>query len=372
MNLGITGVTDADFDIIDGTATYAGGKLTLPTGVTEADFTIEAQDNNRSGADKTLTLTLTGLSGGPDGWAPDQTGSEIPSGVPNSRSITIEDDDKNTIGFARESGEPLRIAVGEDAGTITTLMLQLSNPDGTAYTDNIPADLAMQYTLSGTNGDDFSFEAELDGTGTKTALLSTGTLEIPTGQSLANGQVPITVTVKEDEVPENVEEFVYTIEADPSRFPKGSWEIDSAADSFTLVVTDNDNSISIPGHNTIYNPAILEESAENLEIPVTLNAYAGAKHHLQRQGDGDRLERPGSSRRERCPLRTRSRLQGRRCGRGCFGARSPADSEPCHHPDTRPHCREQGGIQVHSEVGISSASRFCVSQSFYSRCSSRR
>ena len=274
VNLGITGVTDADFDIIDGTATYAGGKLTLPTGVTEADFTIEAQDNNRSGADKTLTLTLTGLSGGPDGWAPDQTGSEIPSGVPNSRSITIEDDDKNTIGFARESGEPLRIAVGEDAGTITTLMLQLSNPDGTAYTDNIPADLAMQYTLSGTNGDDFSFEAELDGTGTKTALLSTGTLEIPTGQSLANGQVPITVTVKEDEVPENVEEFVYTIEADPSRFPKGSWEIAPGANRFTLVITDNDNSISIPGHNTIYNPAILEESAENLEIPVTLNAYA--------------------------------------------------------------------------------------------------
>ena len=274
VNLGITGVTDADFDIIDGTATYAGGKLTLPTGVTEADFTIEAQDNNRSGPDKTLTLTLTGLSGGPDGWAPDQTGSEIPSGDPNSRSITIEDDDKNTIGFARESGESLRIAVGEDAGTITTLMLQLSNPDGTAYTDNIPADLALQYTLSGTNGDDFSFEAELDGTGAKTALLSTGTLEIPTGQSLANGQVPITITVKEDEIPENVEEFVYTIEADPSRFPKGSWEIAPGANRFTLVITDNDNSISIPGHNTIYNPAILEESAENLEIPVTLNAYA--------------------------------------------------------------------------------------------------
>ena len=275
VNLGITGVTDADFDIIDGTAKYADGKLTLlPAGATEADFTIEAQDNNRSGADKTLTLTLTGLSGGPDGWVPDGTVSQTPAGDPNSLSITIEDDDKNTIGFARESGESPRIAVGEDVGTITTLMLQLSNPDGTGYTDNIPADLALQYTLSGTNGNDFSFEAELDGTGTKTALLSTGTLQIPTNQSLANGQIPITVTITDDEIPENVEEFVYTIEADPSRFPKGSWEIDSAADSFTLVVTDNDNSISIPGDNYIYIENILEETAEKLEIPVMLNAYA--------------------------------------------------------------------------------------------------
>ena len=270
VNLGITGVTDADFDIIDGTAKYADGKLTLlPAGATEADFTIEAQDNNRSGADKTLTLTLTGLSGGPDGWVPDGTVSQTPAGDPNSLSITIEDDDKNTIGFTEASR-----TVSEDADTITTLMLQLSNPDGTAYTDNIPADLALQYTLSGTNGNDFSFEAELDGTGTKTALLSTGTLEIPTGQSLANGQVPITITVNEDEIPEDAEEFVYTIEADPSRFPGGSWEIDSAADSFTLVVTDNDSSISLPGHNLVFNPKVLEETAENLLIPVTLNVHA--------------------------------------------------------------------------------------------------
>ena len=270
VNLGITGVTDADFDIIDGTAKYADGKLTLlPAGATEADFTIEAQDNNRSGADKTLTLTLTGLSGGPDGWVPDGTVSQTPAGDPNSLSITIEDDDKNTIGFTEAS-----LTVSEDADTITTLMLQLSNPDGTAYTDNIPADLSLQYTLAGANGNDFSFEAELDGTGTKTALLSTGTLEIPTGQSLANGQVPITITVNEDEIPEDAEEFVYTIEADPSRFPGGSWEIDSAADSFTLIVTDNDSSISLPGHNLIFNPKVLEETAENLLIPVTLNVHA--------------------------------------------------------------------------------------------------
>ena len=270
VNLGITGVTDADFDIIDGTAKYADGKLTLlPAGATEADFTIEAQDNNRSGADKTLTLTLTGLSGGSDGWVPDGTVSQTPAGDPNSLGITIEDDDKNTIGFTEASR-----TVSEDAGTITTLMLQLSNPDGTAYTDNIPADLSLQYTLAGANGNDFSFEAELDGTGTKTALLSTGTLEIPTGQSLANGQVPITITVNEDEIPEDAEEFVYTIEADPSRFPGGSWEIDSAADSFTLVVTDNDSSISLPGHNFIFNPKVLEETAENLLIPVTLNVHA--------------------------------------------------------------------------------------------------
>ncbi|MCY4048472.1 MAG: hypothetical protein OXF24_02680, partial [Hyphomicrobiales bacterium] len=264
-------VTDRDgaegtgFTIVDGTAKYAAGKLTLPTGVTEADFTLQAQDNNTRGAEKNLTLTLSDLSGAPDGWAPDESNK---LGDQTTHSVTIVDDDKNTIGFTKTS-----FSVGEDAGELSTVLL-LSNGDGTPYTDSVPTDLSLRYTLAGTNRNDFSNEIEFAAAGTGASLGATGTLTIPHGHSIDKGEIPVTITITEDEIPENMEEFVYTIEASPSRFPEQDWRVDPGANRLTLVITDNDNSISIPGHNTIYNPRILEESAENLLIPVTLNAYA--------------------------------------------------------------------------------------------------
>ena len=257
VDLGFEGATEGtDFTVINGTATYSGGKLTLPTNKTEADFTLQAQDNNTSALDKSLTLTLSNLSGEPDDW-----GS---LGDRKSHSVTIVDDDKNTIGFMQASR---RMNVNEDTGT-ASVMLQLSSADGTAYTTAVPANLSLAYSLTGTNNDDFSVEINLDDTGAGTALGATGTLAIPSGQSFTNGQIPITFTIKEDRIPENVEEFVYTIEASPSPFPAENWQIAPGADRLTLAITDNDNTISFVTEQR------LEESDSSLRVPVTLSAYA--------------------------------------------------------------------------------------------------
>ncbi|MCY4052580.1 MAG: hypothetical protein OXE98_01725, partial [Hyphomicrobiales bacterium] len=156
-------------------------------------------------------------------------------------TLTVVDDDdvrtRNTIGFSTD-----KLTIAENVGTDTSLMLQLSNAEGAPYTGSTPADLSLEYTSTGTNDNDFSIR--LNDTGQGTTLDASGTVQIAAGQSYTNGQIPITITVTNDSILEDLEEFVYTIRPDSSSlFPTSTWNVDPLASSFTLAIQASDNSV---------------------------------------------------------------------------------------------------------------------------------
>ena len=259
VEIGFEGAVEGtDFTIIDGTATYSEGTLTLPTETRTANFTLEAVDNKTSRVDKDLTLRLSSLAGAPSDWG-------TVSGQ-TSHAITIMDDDKNIIGFAETPGTD---AIAEDAG-MASLTLQLSLPDGTPYTGDIPPNLTLTYEFTGDNEDDYSiqFADSTEGTWLAGSGDNSGDVSI-LADTNSDGLIPLAITITDDAIPEDAETFRYTITKHAS-FPENSWDIDSSASSFTLIIGANDNTVGFASNAA----GILEESTMMHAIPVKLSAYA--------------------------------------------------------------------------------------------------
>ena len=267
VDIGFAGATEGtDFRIIDGTATYSNGTLTLPTEASEATFTLQAVNNPADNNDKTLTLTLSNFGGSENWGAP---------GAQDTHTVNIVSNTRNTIGFSTD-----KITVAENVGTDTSVMLQLSNADGTPYTGATPANLSLEYTSTGTNNNDFSFQ--LNDTAQGSALGASGTVQIASGQSYTNGQIPITITITNDNVVEDLEEFVYTISPDSSSsFPTGTWNVDHLASSFTLAIEASDSntngntvSFAAPSPQSIQEDGGIATITATISRPIPTDAAA--------------------------------------------------------------------------------------------------
>ncbi len=191
---------------------------------TNADMTVEMTENI------TITVEIDSDSG---------SRSIVALGNSGTLQLTIEDppSTKNKVGFATASQT---ITVGENVGT-TSLMMQLSNADGTPYTLSVPSPMNFRVRTSGdTNSSDFSvsFTDGNDG-----VWFNTGVVSIFQGRSFTGGLVPFTVTVTDDSTSESTEAFTLTMELDAPggvSFPTETWEIDPSNNTVTLTINDND------------------------------------------------------------------------------------------------------------------------------------
>ncbi|MCY4053078.1 MAG: hypothetical protein OXE98_04265, partial [Hyphomicrobiales bacterium] len=227
-----TAARDTDYTLSTTDGTLTGNMWTLPTQSASATLTVTANDTPGITTDRSLTLAFSGTTS-TGGW----------SITDASHSITINNDDiaKNKVGFAAASKT---ITVDEDVGT-TSLMMQLSNADGTPYTINTPIINFKVRTSGDTNSSDYSISFTNginDGT-----WFNNGIVSIFQGGSFTGGLVPVTVTVTDDNTNEGTETFTLTMELDGTAdgtggvfFPKDSWEIDPDNNTVTLTINDDD------------------------------------------------------------------------------------------------------------------------------------
>ncbi|MCY4031315.1 MAG: hypothetical protein OXF05_04280, partial [Hyphomicrobiales bacterium] len=237
------GATAADYEITG--TNYSNGVWTLPVSPTDtATLTVRAVLDGPD-AGESVTLALSQNPGSfPEGW-------DI--GAVREHVVTLSDDPLSTVGFTSRTA----IELTEDGGA-GNAVLQLSQPGGAAFTGSTP-EIPLAVAFSSNNENDFTVNFATGAHGSFTS--SSNLLSIASGQNHSNGQIALSITPREDEFPESMEEYTVTV-SQGENFPDG-WSIDSDANKLTVLIFANDNTF------TFSDPApdeINEGSTADLEL----------------------------------------------------------------------------------------------------------
>ena len=247
------GVADPDSDY---RLSVTGGILNgntwrLPTGAGSATLTVTSVwDNDSEGAGEDLELVI-GADGTlmPTGW----------TATTAIRTITIEDDDKNTIGFA--SSSPIELT--ED-GSAQSVALQLRMPGNAPFAGSTPA-IPLAVTFGGdANDEDFTIDFSTPAHGSFTS--SPNLFSIAAGQIHSDGEILLSITPLGDSVAELREEYTVIIAPYTTGFPSDDWEVDTSAHQITVRTAASDNTITF---GTPSKP-IITENGDFADIGVTI------------------------------------------------------------------------------------------------------
>jgi len=198
---------DANFDTDYTVTGQTSGNFTLnvPSGVDTASFEIQPIDNTMFEADKTVTFTITDVTGG------------LAIGPDSQTTVTIVNDDAPTnpvIDFS----DSISLTYNEDSGT-ATLNFELSSMT--------TADATLEITTSGTaDASDFNFDG---------STANPYSFTIPSGSTTAS----IDISITDDAVTETDETIILTITS-----VTGGLDAGLNLQQQTLTITDNDASPS--------------------------------------------------------------------------------------------------------------------------------
>ena len=225
--------------------------LTIKAGESGGSFTVNITDDDEIEADETIVLALSG---------------KVPTGYRLDRSLhtlTIEDDDENTVGFETASAS---VEEGEEMN----LRIKIEDPSGAALA-SLDRNLPLSVLFDDGDDHDVTFTGHLTLL-TPSSTLSDGVFEIAT---------PVRAVVDSER---EVEETVTFMLKEGANFPD-NFVIDFSADTFTLAIAANGHPeagvIRFAETNmTFREPYAGEETGVPPEIRNVLADYcAGSNQH---------------------------------------------------------------------------------------------